>query len=224
VPGRNAFQTSAPLTDSERWARRDRPSIGWHDPWRAELCDAKAKVAWVSSERKGSQELAPPLTPRLHVVRMRTNMTPHDHDDDHDDDGGRSSATPSHCARRKRPAHFPTITVGFRSTIIFLTVCTRCRKPLLANDEAARLIADSWRAANFWRVGRYVIMPDHIHLFCAPNTFPAQPLKKWIGFWRNRVTRAWPCRSPGSDLATRVLGSAVAPLGVLCGKMAVREE
>src|SRR6266571_4548941 len=86
-------------------------------------------------------------------------------------------------ARRKRPAHFPTITVGFRSTIIFLTVCTRCRKPLLANDEAARLIADSWRVANFWRVGRYVIMPDHIHLFCAPNTFPAQPLKKWIGFW-----------------------------------------
>jgi len=71
----------------------------------------------------------------------------------------------------------------------------RYRKPLLANDEAARLIADSWRAANFWRVGRYVIMPDHIHLFCAPNTFPAQPLKKWIGFWRNRVTRAWPCRS-----------------------------
>src|SRR5207253_6816437 len=126
---------------------------------------------------------------------MRTNMTPHDHDDDRNDDGGRSSATPSHCARRKRPAHFPTITVGFRSTIIFLTVCTRCRKPLLANDEAARLIADSWRAANFWRVGRYVIMPDHIHLFCAPNTFPAQPLKKWIGFWRNRVTRAWPCRS-----------------------------
>ena len=190
MPGRNAFQTSAPLTDSERWARGARPSIGWHDPWRAELCDAKAKVAWVSSERKGSQELAPPLTPRLHAVRMRTNMTPHDHDDDHNDDGGRSSATPSHCARRKRPAHFPTITVGFRSTIIFLTVCTRCRKPLLANDEAARLIADSWRAANFWRVGRYVIMPDHIHLFCAPNTFPAQPLKKWIGFWRNRVTRA----------------------------------
>ena len=121
------------------------------------------------------------MTPRLHAVRMRTNMTPHDHDDDRNDDGGRSSATPSHCARRKRPAHFPTITVGFRSRIIFLTVCTRCRKPLLANDEAARLIADSWRAANFWRVGRYVIMPDHIHLFCAPNTFPAQPLKKWIG-------------------------------------------
>jgi putative transposase len=65
----------------------------------------------------------------------------------------------------------------------------------LANDEAARLIIKSWQAANFWRVGRYVIMPDHIHLFCAPNTFPPQPLKKWIEYWRNQVTRAWPHRA-----------------------------
>jgi hypothetical protein len=37
-------------------------------------------------------------------------------------------------------------------------------------------------------------MPDHIHLFCAPNTFPPQPLKNWVSFWRNYVTRAWPHR------------------------------
>ena len=29
--------------------------------------------------------------------------------------------------------------------------------------------------------GRYVIMPDHVHLFCAPNTYPAEPLSKWVG-------------------------------------------
>ena len=121
------------------------------------------------------------------------------------DHGGRSSATPNENLiipperevsprsplrrpHRKRPVHFPTV----KSIIIFLTVCTRQRKPLLANDEAARLIIEAWQAANFWRVGRYVIMPDHIHLFCAPNTFPPQPLKKWIEFWRNHVTRAWP--------------------------------
>jgi putative transposase len=103
--------------------------------------------------------------------------------------GSRSS--PLHKPHRKRPTHFPTIAVGFRSIIIFLTVCTRQRRPLLANDEAVQLIIESWHAADFWRVGRYVIMPDHIHLFCAPNTFPAQPLKKWIAYWRNQVTRAW---------------------------------
>jgi putative transposase len=34
-------------------------------------------------------------------------------------------------------------------------------------------------------------MPDHIHLFCAPAIAPAMPLKKWIEFWRNKVTREW---------------------------------
>jgi putative transposase len=126
--------------------------------------------------------------------------------------GGRSSATPNersltpprskgsrssplHKPYRKRPAHFPTVAVGFKSIIIFLAVCTHQRTPLLANDVAARLIVESWQAANFWRVGRYVIMPDHMHLFCAPNTFPPQPLKKWIAHWKNQVTRAWPHRS-----------------------------
>jgi len=66
---------------------------------------------------------------------------------------------------------------------------------LLANKRAAGLIITAWQAANFWRVGRYVIMPDHIHLFCAPNTFPPQPLKNWVSFWRNHVTRAWPHRN-----------------------------
>ena len=134
-----------------------------------------------------------------------------------DKDGGRSSATPkgrppmphqseAHGVRpsigspfrgphRKRPAHFPSVTVGFRSIIIFLTMCTRHRKPLLANDEAAQLILESWQTPNFWRVGRYAIMPDHIHLFCAPNRFPPQPLKKWIEYCRNQVTRAWAHRA-----------------------------
>jgi REP element-mobilizing transposase RayT len=31
-------------------------------------------------------------------------------------------------------------------------------------------------------------------LFCAPNTFPPNSLKRWIWFWKNHVTRAWPNR------------------------------
>jgi REP element-mobilizing transposase RayT len=121
--------------------------------------------------------------------------------------GGRSSATPrgggkntpearrSSPLQRKRPAHFPAVESGFRSIIIFLTVCTKARRRLLANDEAAELLVRAWTAADFWLVGRYVILPDHIHLFCAPNTFPPQPLKNWISFWKNYVTRGWPNRA-----------------------------
>lgn len=78
--------------------------------------------------------------------------------------------------------------MGARSVIIFLAVCTRERQ-LLANDDAAHLIIESWRTADFWRVGRYCNMPDHIHLFCGPNVFPARPLKKSIEDWTNEVTR-----------------------------------
>ena len=88
--------------------------------------------------------------------------------------GGRSSATPINSAARrssrllsdgrKTPAHFPTVESGFRTIIIFLTVCTHRRRRLLANKGAVERIINAWQAADFWRVGRYVIMPDHIHL------------------------------------------------------------
>jgi putative transposase len=105
-----------------------------------------------------------------------------------DPNGGRSSATsrrlsaPDH-PNRKQPAHFPTVESGSRSIIIFLTVCTKERRPLLANDRAAALLLKAWKAATFWIVRLYVILPDHLHMFCAPNTFPPQPLKKWI-MWK----------------------------------------
>jgi hypothetical protein len=172
-------------------------------------------------------ELAPPSV-RLAEQRTRKAMTRSN------EIGGRSSATPNErppvphqseargarpCIgspfrgpHRKRPAHFPSVTVGFRSIIIFLTVCTRHRKPLLANDETARLIVESWQTANFWRVGRYVIMPDHIHLFCAPNTFPPQPLKKWIEYWRNHVTQH------GRILSRFRFGSASFGIGRYAGR------
>jgi putative transposase len=124
--------------------------------------------------------------------------------------GGRRSATPDSPVRlgsdlqrsplqrlkvrrpeRKTPAHFTPIDSGFRSVIIYLTVCVQRKRPLLANPIAAKVIVAAWRANTFWCVGRYVIMPDHIHLFCAPNTFPAQSLKKWIACWKNHVTREW---------------------------------
>jgi putative transposase len=101
---------------------------------------------------------------------------------------------PSAHPHRTRPAHFPTLEAGSRSVIIFLTVCTKGRRPLLANHEAAQLLSRTWAAANVGRVGRYVILPDHVHLFCAPNTFPPQPLKNWVSFWKNSVTRPGPNR------------------------------
>jgi putative transposase len=50
--------------------------------------------------------------------------------------------------------------------IYFVTTCTKDRRQLLARDEVANILIDEWRTArdrHGWAVGRYVVMPDHVH-------------------------------------------------------------
>jgi putative transposase len=53
------------------------------------------------------------------------------------------------------------------------------------------LIREIWSAATFWLVGRYVLMPDHIHFFCAPVD-PECSLERWTQFWKSQLTKSWP--------------------------------
>ncbi len=53
----------------------------------------------------------------------------------------------------------------------------------------------AWSAADHWVVGRYVVMPDHIHLFCAPARQEALELKRWVHFWKSYASRHWPAPS-----------------------------
>src|SRR5205823_9266444 len=75
--------------------------------------------------------------------------------------------------------------------IVFLTVCTKDRKAILASSESHALLIDAWRRAKMWQVGRYVIMPDHIHLFCAPAKSETQPLLHWVKYWKSSAARNW---------------------------------
>jgi hypothetical protein len=77
---------------------------------------------------------------------------------------------------RSRPAHPPVRELGNRSIIVFVTVCTSGRQPVLANPVIHGLLRESWERAGHWLVGRYVVMPDHIHLFCAPGKIHQSPL------------------------------------------------
>jgi len=93
---------------------------------------------------------------------------------------------------RKHPAHFAPHESGNRAIIVFLTVCVQRRRPLLAHEFAHRLLLSAWGKADRWRVGRFVMMPDHVHLFCSPGSWPPSSLEDWIEYWKNLVTRAWP--------------------------------
>ena len=89
--------------------------------------------------------------------------------------------------RRKRPVHWLP-EPGHPSPIVFLTCCTKNRRPCLNQNRVHEAIREAWQKAAHWQVGRYVVMPDHVHLFCAPMS-SARSLQHWTGFWRSLVTR-----------------------------------
>lgn len=61
---------------------------------------------------------------------------------------------------------------------------------MLATPEMHRLLRESWQKACNWLVGRYVVMPDHVHFFCAPGTNPPEPLPSWISYWKRQAAFA----------------------------------
>ena len=94
--------------------------------------------------------------------------------------------------QRKRPIHLSPLPAGDHSSIIFVTTCTAARRPILARPEAVKLIVTAWQHANDWRIGRYVVMTDHIHFFCSPASLATHSLAKWMRYWKSLVTRRWP--------------------------------
>jgi REP-associated tyrosine transposase len=76
--------------------------------------------------------------------------------------------------------------------IYFVTTCTFQRKAILAREEVAKILAYEWcsaRERHGWAIGRYVIMPDHVHFFCSPEP-DAKPLPIFIGFWKEWTSKA----------------------------------
>jgi putative transposase len=90
--------------------------------------------------------------------------------------------------KRQRPAH-GVVQPSDDLPIVFLTVCTKDRMPWLASDAVHLLLRDVWLSSNAWMVGRYVLMPDHMHLFVAPGEL-ALPLDNWVKYWKSKFTKA----------------------------------
>jgi putative transposase len=63
----------------------------------------------------------------------------------------------------------------------------------MANPQTHAALQTAWRNCAHWRVGPYVIMPDHVHFFAAPSESHAD-FDSWISRWKAHVTRQF--RSP----------------------------
>jgi REP element-mobilizing transposase RayT len=81
--------------------------------------------------------------------------------------------------------------------VFFITTCTRNRHAVLADEGIAEILVDEWMSARIrhqWDVGRYVVMPDHVHFFCSPRV-DAKPLSDFVGSWKQ-----WTSKRIGAEI------------------------
>lgn len=92
---------------------------------------------------------------------------------------------------RHRPAKGVHLTTGGPNWV-FLTVSTHRRERWLAQASVQRTLHEIWEhKATAWLVSDYVLMPDHLHLFCAPHDLRFT-IERWIAFWKDRFAKTHP--------------------------------
>ncbi|MFC1452230.1 transposase [Verrucomicrobiota bacterium] len=72
--------------------------------------------------------------------------------------------------------------------ILFVTVGTRPRVSAFTNEAFAEAFVLACGDADAWSVGKYMIMPDHVHLFCSPAIVPRVGIKQWSGYLKRRTS------------------------------------
>ena len=101
-------------------------------------------------------------------------------------DGG--PAVPRYSSRR-HPTHLPNIERFNQPVILFLTVCSNERRPVLACERVHEALKKVWPQALQYCVGRYIVMPDHLHLFCAPTVRDPENVSRWAAYWKRLASR-----------------------------------
>ena len=94
--------------------------------------------------------------------------------------------------KRAWPAHPPHVDVHNRPTILFVTMNVQRNKPLMDNESAHAAFREVWKSANQWVVGYYLIMPDHVHLFCSPGTLHLCSIDNWTRFCKRQLSKSCP--------------------------------
>jgi putative transposase len=73
------------------------------------------------------------------------------------------------------------------SNVVFLTITTEKRIPWLATTTAQQFLHETWLKATAWLVGDYLLMPDHLHLYCAPRDLHFT-VEIWIAYWKREFS------------------------------------
>lgn len=93
--------------------------------------------------------------------------------------------------RLSPPMHLPHLAPFSKQPLLFVTVCTARRRPLLCQTLVQGLLEAIWAKSagiDGWFVGRYVLMPDHVHFFSKP-ALTAKPIADWMKTWKSVSSR-----------------------------------
>jgi len=97
--------------------------------------------------------------------------------------------------------------------IHLVTVYTSRREKVLCDDHLHKRLVETFRESadqHGWRVGRYLVMPDRISFFCAPQS-PGSNFSRFVTHWKSLTTRkSWELGHRGAlwetDFSDRLLG------------------
>ena len=97
----------------------------------------------------------------------------------------------------RRPLRVDEVFQRYDPPVYFVTFCTHRRKQVLASKQTHSAFVEFARRGTEFNVavGRYVIMPDHVHLFvCGDERFV---LSRWITALKQALARANGARKIG---------------------------
>jgi len=100
---------------------------------------------------------------------------------------GDCSSTASDLPSRRHLQRLDSIFPSIKSVVFFVTVCTHHREPVLAAPAVTEVLVGALKDSlvdHGWMVGRYVVMPDHVHFFASPCGDNAKRLSSFVGFWK----------------------------------------
>lgn len=89
--------------------------------------------------------------------------------------------------KRRHPAHGVHISPS-KPTIVYVTICCQDRVPWLATEHHHTLLRNIWQDNSHWIVGRYVLMPDHLHLLASPQP-DAVKFDSWARYIKSQFTK-----------------------------------
>ena len=75
--------------------------------------------------------------------------------------------------------------------IYFITTCTFNRRAILASKDVTKILVGEWRKAHDrhgWAIGRYVVMPNHVHFFCSAE-LNAKTLPTFMQAWKQWTSK-----------------------------------